>query len=184
MLVRVLQGERELARDNWELGRLVVPFPAGPKGSARVGVQFRIDADGILEVLARDTASGVDTVMEIRNTAVDVEDERVEAMISASVEHAFEDMNERVWTEARLKAEELLGAVAAALAQFGEAVTAEERTGIETAAAAVRAVLDGPSHDARALKAANQTLDDATQELAVRLVEQAMEESLARRGLV
>jgi molecular chaperone DnaK len=48
----------------------------------------------------------------------------------------------------------------------------------------VRAVLDGPSHDARALKAANQTLDDATQELAVRLVEQAMEESLARRGLV
>ena len=184
MLVRVLQGERELARDNWELGRLVVPFPAGPKGSARVGVQFRIDADGILEVLARDTASGVDTVLEIRNTAVDVEDERVEAMISASVEHAFEDMNERVWTEARLKAEELLGAVAAALAQFGEAVTAEERTGIETAAAAVRAVLDGPSHDARALKAANQNLDDATQELAVRLVEQAMEESLARRGLV
>ena len=184
MLVRVLQGERELARDNWELGRLVVPFPAGPKGSARVGVQFRIDADGILEVLARDTASGVDTVLEIRNTAVDVEDERVEAMISASVEHAFEDMNERVWTEARLKAEELLGAVAAAMEQFGEAVTAEERAGIEAAAAAVRAVLAGPSHDARALKAANQTLDDATQELAVRLVEQAMEESLARRGLV
>ena len=184
MLVRVLQGERELARDNWELGRLVVPFPAGPKGSARVGVQFRIDADGILEVLARDTASGVDTVLEIRNTAVDVEDERVEAMISASVEHAFEDMNERVWTEARLKAEELLGAVAAALIQFGEAVTAEERAGIEAAALAVRAVLDGPEHDARALKAANQILDDATQELAVRLVEQAMEESLARRGLV
>ena len=184
MLVRVLQGERELARDNWELGRLVVPFPAGPKGSARVGVQFRIDADGILEVLARDTASGSDTVLEIRNTAVDVDDERVEAMISASVEHAFEDMNERVWTEARLKAEELLGAVAAAMEQFGEAVTAEERAGIEAAANAVRSVLAGPSHDARALKAANQTLDDATQELAVRLVEQAMEESLARRGLV
>lgn len=184
MLVRVLQGERELARDNWELGRLVVPFPAGPKGSARVGVQFRIDADGILEVLARDTASGTDTVLEIRNTAVDVDDERVEAMISASVEHAFEDMNERVWTEARLKAEELLGAVAAAMEQFGEAVTAEERAGIEAAANAVRRVLAGPSHDARALKAANQTLDDATQELAVRLVEQALEESLARRGLV
>ncbi len=184
MLVRVLQGERELARDNWELGRLVVPFPAGPKGSARVGVQFRIDADGILEVLARDTASGSDTVLEIRNTAVDVDDERVEAMISASVEHAFEDMNERVWTEARLKAEELLGAVAAAMEQFGEAVTPEERAGIEAAAHAVRAVLAGPSHDARALKAANQTLDDATQELAVRLVEQALEESLARRGLV
>ena len=184
MLVRVLQGERELARDNWELGRLVVPFPPGPKGSARVGVQFRIDADGILEVLARDTASGTDTVLEIRNTAVDVDDERVEAMISASVEHAFEDMNERIWTEAQLKAEELLGAVAAAMEQFGEAVTAEERAKIEAASAEVRTVLAGPSHDARALKAANQALDDATQELAVRLVEQAMEESLARRGLV
>jgi molecular chaperone DnaK len=49
MLIRILQGERELAKDNWELGRIEVPFPAGPKGSARVGVQFSLDADGISE---------------------------------------------------------------------------------------------------------------------------------------
>lgn len=184
MLIRVLQGERELAKDNWELGRVIVPFPPGPKGSARVGVQFAIDANGILQVLARDTATNTDTVLEIQNTAVDVDDERVEQMIAESVEHAFEDMNERVWTEAKLKAEELLPAVDAALTQFGDAVSDEERAVIESAAASVRALLQAAEHDAKALKAANATLDDATQELAVRLVERAMEESLVRRGLV
>ncbi len=184
MLIRVLQGERELAKDNWELGRVIVPFPPGPKGSARVGVQFAIDANGILQVLARDTATNTDTVLEIQNTAIDVDDERVEQMISESVEHAFEDMNERVWTEAKLKAEELLPALDAALAQFGDAVSDDERRVIESAAASVRTWLHATEHDAKALKSANASLDDATQELAVRLVERAMEESLVRRGLV
>jgi molecular chaperone DnaK len=184
MLIRVLQGERELTKDNWELGRVIVPFPPGPKGSARVGVQFAIDANGILQVLARDTATNRDTVLEIQNTAIDVDDERVEQMIAESVEHAFEDMNERVWTEAKLKAEELLPAVDAALTQFGDAVSDEERAVIEAAAASVRALLQAAEHDAKALKSANAALDDATQELAVRLVERAMEESLVRRGLV
>ena len=184
MLIRVLQGERELAKDNWELGRIVLPFPPGAKGSARVGVQFAIDANGILQVLARDTATQMDTVLEIQNTAVDVDDERVEQMIAESVEYAFEDMNERVWTEAKLKAEELLPAVDAALTQFGDAVSDDERSAIMTAAEKVRTSLNAPEHDAKALKAANQELDDATQELAVRLVERAMEESLIRRGLV
>ncbi|MCA1963676.1 MAG: Hsp70 family protein [Prosthecobacter sp.] len=184
MLIRVLQGERELAKDNWELGQIVVPFPPGPKGSARVGVQFSIDVNGILQVLARDTATGKDIVLEIQNTAVDVDDERVEQMIAESVEHAFDDMNERLWTEARLKAEELLPAVETALAQFGDAVSEAERVTIQAAAAEVRRLLNAETHDATALKAANRALDEATQELAVRLVERAMEESLARRGLV
>lgn len=184
MLIRVLQGERELAKDNWELGNIAIPFPPGPKGSARVGVQFAIDANGILQVLARDTATNTDTLLEIQNTAVNVDDERVEQMIADSVEYAFEDMNERVWTEARLKAEELLPAVEAALGQFGDAVSEEEKAVIQTAADQVRSALASPDHDARALKQANQALDDATQELAVRLVERAMEESLVRRGLV
>jgi molecular chaperone DnaK len=184
MLIRVLQGERELARDNWELGRIEVPFPPGPKGSARIGVQFAIDANGILQVLARDTATNQDTILEILNTAINVDDERVEQMIAESVEYAFEDMNERQWTEAQLKAEELLPAVATALAQFAEVVSAEELAAIRAAESRVRQTLAAEPHDARALKAATQALDDATQELAVRLVEQAMEESLKRRGLV
>ena len=184
MLIRILQGERELAKDNWELGRIEVPFPAGPKGSARVGVQFSIDADGILHVLARDTATGADTTLEIRGTAVDVEDERVEQMIAESVDFAFEDMNERVWTEARLKAEELLPAVDAALVQLGGSITAEEKDSVLQLAAAVRDQLDSSAHDPKALKAATQQLDDATQTLAVMLIEKAMDDSLERRGLV
>ena len=184
MLVRVLQGERELARDNWELGRVEVPFPAGPKGSARVGVQFSIDANGILQVLARDTATQRDVVLEIQNTAVDVDDAKVEAMISESVEHAFDDMNERIWTEARLKAEELLPAVDEALSQLGSDVDPEELQRIQASAIKVRELLVSETHDARALKQANADLDDATQTLAVLLVEKAMEEALARKGLL
>ena len=178
MLIRILQGERELAKDNWELGRIEIPFPPGPKGSARVGVQFSLDANGILHVLARDTATNTDTTLEIRGTAIDVDDERVEQMIAESVDFAFVDMNERIWTEAKLKAEELLPAIDAALAQLGESAEVRE------CAAEVRRILDSPEHDAPALKAANQKLDDATQSLAVLLIERAMEESLVRRGLV
>jgi molecular chaperone DnaK len=184
MLIRILQGERELAKDNWELGRIEVPFPAGPKGSARVGVQFSLDADGILTVLARDTATNQDTTLEIRGTAIDVEDERVEQMIAESVDFAFEDMNERIWTEAKLKAEELLPAVDAALAQLGDAISAEESATVLQHAAEVRRLLESAEHDAKALKTATQHLDDATQTLAVMLLDRAMEESLVRRGVL
>ncbi|MBL9179492.1 MAG: Hsp70 family protein [Verrucomicrobiaceae bacterium] len=184
MLIRILQGERELAKDNWELGRIEVPFPPVPKGGARVGVQFRLDANGILHVLARDTATSTDTTLEIRGTAVDVADERVEQMIAESVDFAFEDMNERVWTETRLKAEELLPAVDLALAQLGNTIDDGEKSEVIRHAAAVKNLLDSPAHDARALKEATQRLDDATQALAVMLIDRAVEESLSRRGLV
>lgn len=184
MLIRVLQGERELAKDNWELGRVEVPFKPGPKGSARVGVQFAINADGLLEVLSRDTETGVDTVLTIERTAVDVNDEKVEQMIAESVEYAFEDMSERQWTEAAMKGRELIAAVEAALVQLGEVVTAAERQQFEGLAGEVGAQLAAPVHDVAGLKAANQALDEATQELAVRLLDQAMEAALRRRGLV
>jgi len=184
MLIRVLQGERELAKDNWELGRVEVPFTSGPKGSARVGVQFAINADGLLEVLSRDTVTGVDTVLQIERTAVDVNDAKVEQMIAESVDYALEDMSERQWTEAALKGRELIDAVAAALAQLGNAVSGEEQQAILQMATKVEAELAATQHDVQRLKAANQALDDATQELAVRLLDQAMEAALRRRGLV
>lgn len=183
MLIRVLQGERELAKDNWELGRVDVPFTAGAKGSARVGVQFALDVDGLLEVLTRDTVTGVDTVLAIQRTAVDVNDEAVEKMISESVAFAFEDMSERQWTEAALKGRELIEAVAGALSQLGDAVPEEEAMSLRALATSVESQLQATVHDVEALKVANLALDDATQEIAVRLVEQAMEASLARRSL-
>ncbi|WP_052573704.1 Hsp70 family protein [Haloferula sp. BvORR071] len=179
MRLRVLQGEREMARDNWELGNFEVPFEPAPKGQARVGVQFRIDENGILEVLARDVTTGKDTVVEIRSAAVDVDDEAVGKMVGESVDFAFEDMAERIFTEAKLKAEELLPAVEMALASSGDLVGEAERTEIESAATAVRqALAEGLPNP---LKAAVQRLDAATEALAAALVERAMEEAMLKR---
>jgi molecular chaperone DnaK len=179
MRVRVLQGEREMARDNWELGSFDVTFSPSPKGQARVGVQFKIDENGILEVLARDVATGTDSVIRIESAAVDVGDAAVEAMVSESVEHAFTDMAERIFTEAKLKAEELLPAVEAVLSQG--LVLEEERDEIESATAAVQAALAAGA--ANPLKSAVRRLDSATEALAARLVEQAMDAALDRKLL-
>src|SRR5204863_304875 len=143
-----------------------------PKGVARVGVQFEIDANGILHVLARDVKTGAEKIVEIKS-AVDVSDEAVEAMISESLEHAFDDMSERVWTETKLKAEEMLRAVEAAFAQMGNAIDRAEKERIEIAAAELRNALT--THDARKLKSANEKLDDVTQTLAAAIVEKAMQ---------
>jgi len=172
MSIKVLQGEREIARDNWPLGQFEIEFEAAPKGVARVGVQFEIDANGILHVLARDTKTGAEKIVEI-NSAVDVSDEAVEAMISESLDHAFDDMSERVWTEAKLKAEEMLGAVEAAFAQVGDAIDAREKETIQQAVVKVREALE--AHDTRKLQTANGALDEATQGLAALLVEKAMQ---------
>ncbi len=177
MRVRVLQGEREMAKDNWELGKFDVAFSPSPKGQARVGVQFKIDENGILEALARDVSTGIDTVVRIKSAAVNVDDAAVEAMVSESVEHAFQDMAERVFTEAKMKAEELLPAVEAVLAQG--LVEENERGEIESAASAVRAAI--VSGAANPLKAAVQRLDAATEAMAARLVEQALDAALDRR---
>ncbi len=175
MAIRVLQGERELAKDNWLLGEVAVPFTPGPKGKARVGVQFAIDSDGILEVLARDTGTGEDHILEIRNAAVDVDDEKVEKMVSESIDYAFDDMNERILVEAKMKSAELLPAVDSALEQIADRLSAEEVETIRESAAAVQKLIDADTSDANALKAANRNLDEATQTLAAALVEAAFD---------
>lgn len=171
MKVRVLQGERELAADNWELGAFEVEFQTERKGQARVGVEFRIDSDGILSVLARDIASGQDTVIDVGSAAVDVAEARVEKMVSESVEFAFEDMGARVFEEARLKAEELLPAVEVALGQLGGYLESEERQAIEKARDAVVSAI--ASGSGPGLKAAVEELDGATEALAAMLVDLA-----------
>jgi molecular chaperone DnaK len=171
MLIKVLQGERELARDNWPLGEFILEFERAPKGQARVGVQFEIDANGILHVLARDTKTGVEKIVQV-SSAIDVSDEAVEKMLEDSLEHAFEDMSGRIFTEAKLKSDELLPAVRTALQKVGEQLAPREREQIGAAVAEVEsAVAAGEPHR---LKRANAALDEATQRLATLLIEQAM----------
>ena len=182
MRVRVLQGERELARDNWELGRMDVEFEPMPRGQARVGVQFSIDENGLLSVLARDTRTGTDRVLEIRDVAVDVADAKVEEMIAGSLEHAFDDMRDRLWVEAKLKAEELLPAVEQAMVLMEGEITAEERDAIAAARGEVERAL--AAGEPNRLKAATRELDLATEAMAARMVEKAMEEALQKKGIV
>jgi len=179
MLIHVLQGEREMARDNWALGRFELDFEPAPKGHARIGVQFEIDANGILHVLARDTKTGTEKIVKIQS-AVDVSDEAVEKMISESIEHAFDDVSERVFIEAKLKATEMLPAVNKALTLAGDKLSENDRSVIANLVAEVEKALG--SGEAQRLKRANAALDEGTQHLAALLVEQAMEEARKRKN--
>ena len=107
---------------------------------------------------------------------MNVDDAAVEEMVGASVEHAFEDMSERIFTEAKLKAEELLPAVEMIMGHGF--VEEHERGEIESAVSEVKAAM--ASGAANVLKAAVQRLDSATEAAAARLVERAMEEALER----
>ena len=140
-----------------------------------MGVQLSLDENGILEVLARDVeGTGEDVIVRIESAAVDVNEEAVEQMVEESVEHAFEDMNARVFTEAQLKAEELLPAVRVALVEIGSILSEEEQEEIRLAERAVEHALTGS--EANVLKRAVERLDQATEALAARLVEKAIKE--------
>jgi len=188
MLIHVLQGERERAADNWSLGKFAVAFERAPRGVPRVGVQFEIDANGILHVLARDLKTGAQQVVEMKS-AVDVADTEVQRMVEESVEHAFEDLTARRWIEAKLKAQEVLIAAQSGLTECGAELDAAARAQVESALAEVQAALatESPATKTGAvarLKSAHAALDTATQPLADLLMDKAMEAMLRQRGLV
>ena len=170
MSIKVLQGEREMARDNWPLGQFEIEFQPAPKGVARVGVQFEIDANGILHVLARDTKTGGEKTVEI-NSAVDVSDEAVEAMISESP-IVPRDLASASGPRRNCK-QEAVSAVAAAFERVGDSIEPVEKEMILRAVAQLREALG--TNDTKRLQAANTTLDDATQGLAAAVVEKAMQ---------
>jgi len=186
MLIHVLQGERERALDNWSLGKFTLEFEPAARGVPRVGVQFEIDANGILHVLARDTRTGREKIVEMKS-AVDVDDTAVQQMVEESVEHAFEDLAARRWIEAQLKAEATLAATRKAVAEAGGELGGDQRANIEAAAREVAAALTTGSSgagDLKRLQAAVAALDEATRPLAEFLMDQAMAAMLRRRGLI
>lgn len=181
MKIHVLQGERELVQDNFSLGSFDLEFVPGPRGSCRVGVQFEIDADGILNVLARDLKSGSEKRVEF-HSAVDVEDERVEKMVEESLEHAWDDLKARQLVQARLSGQKVAEATRMALRLLDERVPAEEKRRIGDALAALEERMAG--EDAAALKEAIRQLDEASRGLADLLVETAQEEVLRSKGVL
>ena len=151
MLIHVLQGERERAKDNWSLGRFDIEFERAPKGVPRVGVQFEIDANGILHVLARDIATGREKLVPMKS-AVDVDDVAVQRMVEESVEHAWDDMAARRWVEAKLRAEETLAASRKGIESGRDSLPDELVSAVEAAAERrmpqiVVEVGEGEAHD-------------------------------------
>lgn len=183
MSIHVLQGERERAKDNWSLGKFAIDFEKAPRGVPRVGVQFEIDANGILHVLARDINTGREKVVEMKS-AVDVNDSDVQRMVEESVEHAFEDLEARRWIEAKLRANETLVATRKGLVDFGAELPEPERIAIEQALHALEHLTEADSGNSQSLKAAHAALDDATKPLAQLMMDKAMEAMLRKRGLL
>ena len=188
VLIHVLQGERERAVDNWSLGKFTLAFEPAPRGVPRVGVQFEIDANGILHVLARDLKTGKEKVVEIES-AVDVDDAAVQQMVEESVEHAFEDMAARRWVEAKLKANELVAATRKGLADCGEELGAERERTVEPALRQVERALATENPETRmgdltGLQNACAELDEATRPLAEMLMNKALDARLRKRGVI
>lgn len=188
MLIHVLQGERERAKDNWSLGKFTLEFEAAPRGIPRVGVQFEIDANGILHVLARDTRTGREKVVEMKS-AVDVDDEAVTRMVEESVEHAFTDLATRRWVETKLKANELLTATRNGLASCHDELQADYIAQVEAALSSVKTALatenvESGSGDVKQLQTACTTLDEVTKPLAEILMDRVTEALLKQRGLI
>jgi molecular chaperone DnaK len=183
MLIHVLQGERERAKDNWSLGKFDLQFERAVKGVPRVGVQFEIDANGILRVLARDTKTGLQKIVEMKS-AVDVSDAQVQKMVEESVEHAFDDLRARQWIEAKLRADETLAATSKALAECVGEIEPDYKIKVEAAVKSVEEKLAADPGDPVALKSALAALDEATHPLADLLMEKAMDALLRKRGLL
>ncbi len=175
--IHVLQGEREMAADNWTLGRFSLEgIDRVPAGVPRIGVQFTIDADGILHVLARDTNTGKEQVVRMK-AAADISDSDVEKMVKESVDHARKDILKRQLVEAQLSGEDMLQATEKALGGFGEQLKPEERAVIDTHWRRVRKAID--DDDLNSLKSAKQALDQSTQRLADIMIAAAVRENEA-----
>ena len=188
ILIHVLQGERERAKDNWSLGRFTLDFMPARRGVPRVGVQFEIDANGILQVLARDIKTGKEKIMEMKS-AVDVDDAEVQKMVEESVEFAFEDMAARRWVEAKLKAGDLIAAAKKALIDCAADFDAAYLAQVEAALKSIEAVLaeekpETKTGDVKKLQAACATLDESSRPLAEYLMDKAMEALLRKRGII
>jgi molecular chaperone DnaK len=188
MLIHVLQGERERARHNWSLGKFTIEFAPAPRGVPRVGVQFEIDANGILHVLARDIATGKQKIVEMKS-AVDVDDAAVQQMVEESVEHAFEDLAARRWVEAKLKANELISATRKALGSCADELEPDYKARVEAALQAVEktAAAEDPQTkigNPKQLQADCAALDEVTKLLAELLMDKVTEAMLRKKGLV
>ncbi len=163
VVIHVLQGERELAKDNRSLARFNLPLPPAPAGFPRIEVNFIIDANGILNVAAHDLQTGQSQSVEVK-PSYGLTDEAVEGMIQDSIKFAEADVEERLTIEARNEMATLEKSTVKILAEEKGGLKESERNQIEQALKHLRETRDHPDH--RVLRKAIDELNNATKHLA------------------
>jgi molecular chaperone DnaK len=179
--IHVLQGERELAKDCRSLARFTLKVPPAPAGLPRVEVKFLIDANGILQVAAKDVRTGESHQIDVR-PSYGLNDAEVERMLEESIEYAEQDFAERQVIEARTEAESILVATGKALTgdQSG-AVPTEERARIDASVAALKEAAAG--QDYKLIRKRIDELNQATMHLAELVMNTAISTALKGKSV-
>ena len=162
--IHVLQGEREVAAANKTLGKFTLAnIPAAPRGVPQVEVTFDIDANGIVNVSAKDRGTGQEQKITISGSTA-LSDDEVDRMVKDAESHADEDRRVKEEAEARNTADTLVYATEKTVKDLGDKVPEETKTTIESAIADVKSALEGSDIDA--IKAASEKLQEASYKLA------------------
>jgi molecular chaperone DnaK len=179
--VHVLQGERPLAAQNRTLGKFkLAGIPPAPRGVPQIEVTFDIDANGILNVTAKDNATGKDTRITITSSSGLSKDE-VEKMAKEAEAHATEDKEKREEIDARNSLDSLVYNIEKMLKDSGEKVQAADKTDVEAALAEAKKTLEGTPSSSD-LKAAHEKLTHASHKLAEVLYKASSAEAAAAQG--
>ena len=179
--IHVLQGERELAQDCRSLARFVLKVPPAPAGLPRIEVKFLIDANGILQVAAKDVRTGEERSIEVQ-PSYGISDSEIERMLEESIEYAEQDFAKRQVIEARTEAEAILTATNKAFTNApAEGLTPEEREGIGASIAALNQSLEGT--DYKLIRKRIDELNHATQRLAELVMNEAVSSALEGKKL-
>ena len=179
--IHVLQGERELAKDCRSLARFTLRVPPAPAGLPRIELKFLIDANGILQVGAKDLRTGEQHSIEVQ-PSYGINDSEIERMLEESIEYAEQDFAERQVIEARTESESILTATAKALGNPQAAgLSAEERAKIDQSVAALQESVAGS--DYKLIRKRIDDLNHATEHLAEVLMNSAVASALEGRKL-
>lgn len=163
--IRVSQGEREMAADNKLLGQFdLVGIPPAPRGIPQIEVTFDIDANGIVQVSAKDKGTGKEHQIRIQASG-GLSDADIEKMVKDAEANAEADKKRREAVEAKNQAESLIHSSEKSLKEFGDKVTEVERTAISDAIAALKTAVEASEPDAEDIKAKTQTLLEASMKL-------------------
>jgi molecular chaperone DnaK len=178
--IRVFQGEREMAADNKVLGQFdLVGIPQAPRGVPQIEVTFDIDANGIVNVGAKDKATGKEQAIRIQASGGLSEDE-IEKMVQEAESHATDDKARKEMVELRNQADSLVYATEKNLKEHGDKIEEADKTQVESDIAALREVMDGD--DAEAIKAKTEALSQSAMKLGEAMYKAQQEGEAAQPG--